>query len=92
MRVIDKDKFENRGGYGCSNSDYGLLRATCCGRFGVEDCELHDFYFDPTDLTKRIRLWENDACPYCSAAEWDLKAIDASDNVPDEWKWACSEG
>ena len=55
MGVIDKYRFEHRGGHGCSNSDYLLHKTTCCGSFCVEDDELLDLYIDPTDLEKTIQ-------------------------------------
>jgi hypothetical protein len=90
MGAVDKCRFEKKGGHGCSNSFYLLDRTTCCGRFRVEDGELHDLYFDPTDLDRRIILRDSpQLCPFCRASEWDLIEVDDLNEVPVEWQWAC---
>lgn len=95
MGVIDKYKFESRGGHGCSNSNYVLHRTTCCRRFCVEDSELADLYVDPTDLTRRMPLWRGGEdefpCPFCGTLVWDLSEVDELDEVPSDWHWACVE-
>src|SRR5438477_8622357 len=94
MSVIDKYRFEPRGGHGCSNSDYLLRRTRCCGSFGVEDDELQDFYTDPTDLRKTVMLTYHPrsesppCCPFCGAREWDMVEITNAAEVPDAWRWA----
>ena len=93
MGVIDRYRFEKRGGFGCSNSDYHLHRTTCCGGYVVEDDELLDLYFDPTDLSRRIDLWEPPKpCPLCGAVEWDFTEVEELADVPESWGWACWPG
>lgn len=95
MAVIERFRFESRGAFGCSNSDYHLQRLTCCGTFVVEDYELSDLYFDPGDLSKRISLLRNSddtaplVCPVCDAEEWDLVEVEGLSDVPEPWRWAC---
>jgi hypothetical protein len=95
MGVIDKYRFESRGGGGCSNSDYHLHRTTCCGGFCVEDDELSDLYLDPSDLSKRVSLLRGSAddspfpCPLCGAGAWDLVEEEELSAVPASWRWAC---
>ncbi len=95
MGVIDKYRFEKRGGAGCSNSDYRLHRTTCCGGYCVEDDELSDLYLDPADLSRRVSLLRDRAdtgpfpCPLCGTAEWDLAEVEELAGVPEEWRWAC---
>lgn len=89
--VIDKAAFEARGGFGCSSSAYALVRTTCCGRFAVEDEELLDLYFDPDDLTKTVKLYEDGACPFCGSDDWDLEGIDAPAAAPGDWQWAVAK-
>ncbi|MCA9236287.1 MAG: hypothetical protein KDA44_12510 [Planctomycetales bacterium] len=94
MNVLDKFKFEARGGCGCSNSDYRLQRTTCCRSFAVEDDELSDLYVDPNDLSKFVTLLydprseEPPACPFCGASEWDMVEILDDSDIPQEWRWA----
>ncbi len=97
MSIIDKYRFEHDSGIGCSNSDYLLHRTSCCGSFCVEDYELSNLYLDPNDLHKTVSLlgasgddspWP---CPFCGAKEWDLCEVQELRDVPDCWKWACSE-
>lgn len=95
MGIIDKLSFERKGALGCSDSDYCVQRATCCGTHFVEDVELSELYFDPTDLTRRVSLWRasSDArslpCPSCGASEWDMEEVEELAAVPEPWRWAC---
>ena len=88
MSLIDKYEFESRSHSGCSNSDYQLCRTECCGRFGVEDDELLDFYFDPTDFSRRVFLEKGVRCPFCGAQ--GLRHVEVEDfaEMPAEWRWA----
>ena len=90
MITLDKFAFEKRGGFGCSNSDYEVQTTSCCHRHVVRDDELDDIYFDPDNLTKAIRLWEQDKsrCPLCGAREWRIEELDDKAQVPAEWAWA----
>jgi hypothetical protein len=95
MGVIDKYRFEKRGGVGCSNSDYHLHRTTCCGGYCIEDHELSDLYIASNDLAKRVSLLRERSdtslfpCPLCGAVEWDLSEVRELADVPEEWRWAC---
>ncbi len=93
--VLDKWKFEARGGHGCSNSDYRLKRTTCCGCYAVEDTELIELYTDPTDLNKSMTLGYSPRhgespprCPFCGANEWDMAEVESVSEVPEAWRWA----
>ena len=88
MGVIDKYRFEHRGGHGCSNSDYVLHRTTCCGSFCVEDNELLDLYIDPADLGKATQLYNESPCPFCDSVDWNLSEITELSGVPHDWCWA----
>jgi hypothetical protein len=89
MYLIDKSIFESRSKLGCSNSDYRLCRTLCCNRCGVEDDELLDFYFDPSDLSRQVSVYyEEPACPFCGAKPWDYVEITDPAEVPAEWHWA----
>jgi len=92
MSLIDKYKFEHRGGYGCSNSDYDLCRTSCCGAYCVHDNELLDLYLDPADLTKKIEFINPAAsCPFCGSQKWKLEDVMSLTEVPADWKWAAYE-
>src|SRR4051812_1818084 len=92
--LLDKWKFEARGGHGCTNSDYRLQRTTCCGAYAAEDDELQDLYIDPNDLSKSATLLYDPrsekppACPFCGANEWDMIEITSAAEVPEAWGWA----
>lgn len=86
--LIDKTVFEARGEYGCSNSDYNLVRTTCCGKFAVEDDELLQLYCDPEDLSKVVQLFDVQSCPLCQSSEWELKEVESQTDMPKEWAWA----
>jgi hypothetical protein len=92
--VIEKRQFESRGGHGCSNSDYDLLRTMCCGSYAVEDNELQDLYIDPADLTRWITLLYDPRaeapprCPFCGAVTWDTNEVTNLAEVPEAWRWA----
>jgi hypothetical protein len=88
MSLIDKHGFEMRSHAGCSNSDYQLCRTECCGRFGVEDDELLDFYFDPVDLSRHIFLERGAACPFCASKNFSFEEIEEITEMPAEWRWA----
>ncbi len=92
--LLDKWKFEARGGHGCSNSDYRLQRTTCCGSFAVEDTELQDVYIDASDLSKSATLLYDPrsekppVCPFCGATEWNMTEVTSTAEVPEGWRWA----
>jgi hypothetical protein len=93
--LLDKWKFEARGGNGCSNSDYRLKRTTCCGSYAVEDTELVQLYIDPTDLNKSMDLGYSPhhcesppRCPFCGANDWDMVEVTSAAEVPEAWRWA----
>ena len=88
MRLVDKVVFESRSGAGCSNSDYDLYRTECCRRFGVEDDELLQFYFDAADLSRAVFLERGTLCPLCGATDWRLELIEDPTLIPPEWNWA----
>ena len=96
--LVNKWRFERRGGHGCSNSDYRLQRTTCCGAFGVEDAELQDLYTDPRDLTRSVLLTYDPrsepppACPFCNAATWETVEVTDAAAVPADWRWATERG
>src|SRR5258707_1036142 len=70
------------------NSDYQLCQTTCCGRFGVGDDELLDFYFDPLDLTRTLFNGDVVPCPFCGKQGWDFVEINDIAQMPAEWRWA----
>ena len=88
MSLIDKHTFESRSRSGCSNSDYRLWRTDCCGRFGVEDDELLDFYFDSSDLSKHVFAEKGVSCPLCGAEDFRYQEVEEFAEMPDEWRWA----
>ncbi len=88
MSLIDKWEFESRSRSGCSNSDYQLCRTECCGRFGVVDNELLEFYFDAADLTRNVFFGNDLSCPFCGKQDWDFVQTDDLAQMPTEWKWA----
>ena len=90
MNLIDNALFELRSQAGCSNSDYGFVRTSCCGSCCVEDRELHQLYFDPANPTQSAALWESIACPVCGSRDWDLTEVTNLQDVPDSWRWACA--
>jgi hypothetical protein len=98
MSLIDKARFEARGGNGCSNSHYVLQRTTCCGSFAVEDTELADLYTDPGDLRKTLVLMYDPSagspplCPFCNTDDWDFREVEDIDDVPPAWHWATKRG
>jgi len=85
---INKFKFKSRSQKGCSNSYYILMRTNCCGRVGVEDVELSEFYFDAKEPDRSVNLFEELTCPYCDSGSWDTKDVDPREEVPGEWVWA----
>jgi hypothetical protein len=88
VSLIGKYAFESRSRSGCSNSYYQLCRTECCGRFGVEDDELLDFYFDPADLSRHIFIGQDVSCPFCGKQDWDFVEIETFAEMPAEWRWA----
>jgi hypothetical protein len=92
--IIDKWRFEQRGGHGCSNSDYRLRRTTCCNSFAIEDTEIQDLYIDARDLRRSITLTYDPRsehppiCPFCFAKQWALVEVNDEKHVPEEWRWA----
>lgn len=97
MSIIDKRRFEAGGAVGCSNSEYEPCRTTCCHRFCVEDVELSDLYLSPNDLSNRVSLLRHKAdiepfpCPLCGAADWAIARAPSLEDVPEAWRWVCSD-
>lgn len=91
MSLIDKFVFEKCSNSGCSNSDYQLCRTDCCGRFGVEDDELHDFYYDPNDLSRHVFLEHGSICPFCGVKNFQFQEIEDIKEMPTEWQWAAPQ-
>ena len=94
MFTIDKHVFEKAGAIGCSDSSYRVVIVKCCGRQVVEDEELSELYFDPTDLSRKLSLLgahgENQLrCPLCRATDWSLAPVDDVVDVSEEWRWTC---
>jgi hypothetical protein len=85
---IDEGAFERRGASGCSNSDYSFVVTTCCAHVGIEDSELHLYYWDPSDLSTSLRMYEASGCPTCGAADWDLESRSENEAPPTAWLWA----
>mgnify|MGYP000223750898 CR=1 FL=1 len=88
MGTISKSATEKRGVKGCSNSEYNICKTSCCHSYVVSDDELHDVYFDPRDLSKRLKVWQQDSCPLCGAKEWDYPAVLEYKNENTGWQWA----
>src|SRR4051794_14865342 len=81
MVTLESKVLEKRGARGCSNSDYRVALLTCCDRQVVEDQELSDLYFDPTDLSRKVSLLgppgaAPEPCPLCRARDWDFVLVD----------------
>lgn len=89
MGLVDKLVFENRGAHGCSNSDYAFAITTCYERVGVIDHELSDFYWSFETPSQSISLFNESACPFCDASNWNFRQLDDMEQVPEHWRWAC---
>ncbi|QDU28448.1 hypothetical protein ETAA8_35480 [Anatilimnocola aggregata] len=96
MAIIDKLSFESRSRGGCSNSHYVLCQTTCCDAYCLQDEELSNLYFDPTDPPRKISLLGVDQqaidCPRCMAKEWDYTIVDQLAEIPKAWGWAAAKG
>ena len=88
MSLIDKYTFEDKSRSGCSNSDYHLCRTTCCGRFGVEDDELLDFYYDASDLSRQVFAEKGVPCPLCGSTDFSYELVEDFAQMSAEWRWA----
>ena len=88
MSLIDKWAFESRRGHGISESNYNLLRTTCCKSFLVEDDELLDYYVDPNNLEKVVQLLKGSSCPICSSKDFNFEDVDDFTLMPEAWRWA----
>lgn len=88
VSLIDTFTFESRSHSGHSDSDYQLCRTKCCGRYGVKDDELLDFYFDPADLSRHIFMEKGTPCPFCKEPDCSYVQIDDFAAMPAEWRWA----
>ena len=88
MGTIDKYLVENAGARGCGDSDYNLAITTCCGTYVIEDDELHDVYFDPTNLSKVVGVEELERCPVCLKKEWDYTVFAEWPRKETPWMWA----
>ncbi|CAA0104246.1 Uncharacterised protein [BD1-7 clade bacterium] len=82
---IDKIGFESSSSKGCSSSHYTFMKTNCCARVGVEDLELSEFYFDPSDLTKSVNLFEELTCPFCQSGSWELAPLNSYEVPGTEW-------
>jgi len=94
LGIIDEFRFKTRDHFSGTNSDYHLVRATCCGACAVLDAHLLHLYTNPDDIGEPIRLKGKSVppvlqCPLCGAREWDLAEVHELDVVPRSWRWAC---
>ncbi len=88
MSTIDNIVFEKAGARGCSNSGYNLVETTCCHSYMVEDDELNDVYFDPSNLGNVIEATYSGSCPICGANDWDYIQLNEWPREPTNWQWA----
>ncbi len=91
MGTIDKNIIEKAGARGCDNSDYNIVRTTCCNSYLVEDDELNEVYFDPEDLRKVIDVTYSGECPVCGSSSWDYKQLNEWPKEKTKWQWAYHE-
>jgi hypothetical protein len=91
MSLIDDHKFDRRRGLCGLETDYHLVRTTCCAAFGVEEHELGVLYFDPDDLSRSVSLLENNPCPFCGKMSWQLERVDDFSEMPRAWRWAAPQ-
>ena len=88
MGTIDKKIIEKAGARGCDDSDYNIVKTTCCNSYLVEDDELNDVYFDPEDLNKVIDVAYSGECPLCGSSTWDYKQLTEWPKEKTKWQWA----
>lgn len=88
MSTIDKNIFEKSGARGCSNSDYNIVKTTCCNTYFVEDAELNDIYFNPATLKKVIDITYANSCPVCESHVWDYSQLVELPRERTDWQWA----
>ncbi|MGI1679882.1 MAG: hypothetical protein K6L75_14160 [Cellvibrionaceae bacterium] len=88
MGTINKNIFEKSGATGCSNSDYDLAITNCCHKFLVVDSELHDIYFDATNLKNKLGVLNQKICPICKSENWDFEECSELPSKNTTWKWA----
>ena len=88
MGTISNRALEESGAKGCSNSDYNICKTSCCNSYLVSDDELHDVYYDPKDLSKCLKVWQQDKCPICHAEEWTYLIDSGYQKENTGWQWA----
>jgi hypothetical protein len=88
--MVNKHTFEQRGAKGSVDSYYILSRTSCCGNVGVQDIELHEFYYDPTNLKKVVNAYYSLDCPFCYKYRWELSEVSNVTDLPMPWAWAVS--
>jgi len=96
MSVIEHYKFVKNGAWDCGNSHFVLKSTSCCDKQCVEDEEICTLYVNALDLTQQVSLLRSPseprlACPFCRAANWDLKEVEGLSMVAAEWEWAALE-
>lgn len=84
--LIDHHKFVKAGAFDCGNSDYCLVKTTCCATSFVLDKEIELLSFDPIDLSKRLLAIGDDlSCPRCHSRKWSYQDIADVNEVTGEW-------
>lgn len=88
MATIDNILFEKAGAEDCSDSDCNLAITNCCRTYLVKDEELDNLFFDPKDLSKVLRINEQERCPNCQAEEWNYSVFPEWPRERTPWIWA----
>jgi hypothetical protein len=85
---LNDDKLFEKGALDFGNSEFELMKTTCCGKFVAYEHEVGHIYYDFYDLQKVCLEFSIDRCPLCSNTSWDFIEIDESE-IPLNWRWAC---
>lgn len=88
MGTIDNHIFEKAGAKGCSDSDFNIVKTTCCNTYLVEDGELNEIYFDPADLRKSVDIIYLCGCPMCGSKLWNYYKFAEWPTEKTVWQWA----
>ena len=90
MIRLDPEKLVGKGVLDFGNSDFRLMKTTCCKQFIVYEDGVGHIYYDPNDFQKVCLCFQIDKCPMCSEKNWDYVDIEKED-IPQDWYWAVWE-
>ena len=87
MIRLDPEKLVEKGAIDFGNSDFRLIKTTCCKQYFIYEAEVGHIYYNPENFKEVCLEFSIEKCPSCHNKKWDFIEIDDCD-IPSNWSWA----